>query len=301
MHVDRHRHIPYLVSLNTPRKFDQDWDCHDIFESFYDLKTKHLNKPVRRNRGIGCSKFSSLDSASGAVNVELGKYVEVGDYAIQPVRGIGKNAFEGLNKWLGDNGFPVEPQEHMQYFIDNKFTFLCIKIKPQSTEESDVITPQLKPLHMTFKSPAPYYPMKYSSQQGDFSVNIYSITDKPVDYKASKSVLDKIDWRNRNLYKNVNLAAKILPEDIKKILKADQEYLYFNNFNCLHPNEGQKISSWTEDVFLSLNNSHTPNDANMIHVDKIDWLRTGLLAALILLISFIAFRKWKRYSAPKTI
>ncbi|MCM8528694.1 MAG: DUF2330 domain-containing protein [Lentisphaeraceae bacterium] len=283
----------WLITVpNEPEKYDVLDEA--IFESFFDLKTKYLVKPKRESRGIGCSEKSSMEKVSKAYEgVELGKYTEVGDYAIQPVRGIGEHAFTGLNKWLGDNGFPTEPQEHMQYFIDEKFTFLCIKIKPDTEGESEVITPQLKPLHMTFKSKEPYYPMKYSSQQGDFSVNIYTVTDKPIDFIVSKSVLEKIDWRNRNLFKNKNLAGKALPDNIKKIVNEKQKYLYFNNFNCLQPNTNKKINSWTEDVFFSLNNSHYPNKANMMTVRKISWIRTGFLALGITLFFIIAARKWK--------
>ena len=35
-----------------------------------------------------------------------------------------------LNAWLEKNGFPTEDPEHMKYFVENKFTFLAIKINP---------------------------------------------------------------------------------------------------------------------------------------------------------------------------
>lgn len=287
----------WLITVpNEPDKYDV--LDESIFKSFFDLKIKHLIKPVPKDRGIGCSERLTLEKASDVYRgIELGKYVEVGDYAIQPIRGIGVHAYTGLNKWLADNDFPIEPKQHMQYFIDENFTFLCIKIKPKAEEGDKTITPLLKPLHMTFKSKAPYYPMKYSSQQGDFSVNIYSVTDKPIDFKVSKPVLSKINWTNQNLLKNVNLAQKSLPDDIKKVLNVKQKYMYFNHFTGLHPNVNKKINSWNKDIFFSLNNSHSPNDENMITVKRTHWINTGALIVILIIFFIITARKLKKINS----
>ena len=288
-------HFTWIITVpNEPEKYDV--KNEDVFETFFKLKNKYLIKPVRE-RGIGCSEKSAGEKFEDAkyAGVELGKYVEVGDYAIQPVRGVGKNAFDSLNAWLADNDFPTETQEHMQYFIDSNFTFLCIKIKPNS--DTPNFSPQLKPLQLTFKSEKPYYPMKFSSQQGNFSVNIYTVTSMPVDYKKSDQVLKKIDWMNDKNYKNVNLAGKDLPKEIADSTNTNPEYLYFNNFYCMSPNFKKSISKWTEDVFFSLDKSHSPNSSNLITRTGISWTSTLLLAAGILILLFLAKKKWKRLSS----
>ena len=283
--------ICWLITVpNEPDKYDV---CDEsIFETMYDLRRLHLVRK-RSNTSIGCSKSSedkAKDSAEKIEGVELGKFVQVGDYDIQPVRGVGKHALSGLNKWLEQNGFPTEPEDHMKYFVDNKFTFLCIKVNSQ--EGGIASRPELKPLHLTFKSDEVYYPMKYSSQQGDFSANIYTITSMPIDFIQSSELLERLNWKNKFLKKNVNLAKKQLPDDLTDIIGKDKPYLYFNNFRCAHPNYKNAISNWEEDVFFKLNGSHWPNAANQMQ--GISWVRTGLLALTLAIIIFIALRKWKK-------
>ena len=289
----------WLITVpNEPDKYNV---CEpDIFRSFYQLKNKHLVRKIEKRKSFGCSEKTNKEKASDAAEripgVELGTFVQVGDYDIQPVRGVGKHALSGLNKWLDQNGYPTEPEEHMKYFVDNKFTFLCIKINSKEGEKIDS-TPDLKPLHLTFKSDQVYYPMKYSSQQGDFSANIYTITSMPIDYKKSAEVLKRLNWKNTDLYKNVNLADKFLevdpPKAVRKALDGNKPYLYFNNFNCSHPNRDGAISKWTEDIFFKLNDSHWPNSANMMK-GQISWIRTGLLILGILIVFIVARRKWKK-------
>ena len=288
----------WLITVpNEPDKYDT---CDaSIFEEMYNLKLRYLVIP-RDNRSMGCSEKSeskSKDSVKALPDgVELGEFVKVGDYNIQPVRGVGKNALSGLNKWLEMNGFPTESEDHMKYFVDNKFTFLCIKVNSEQGSEIGS-RPELKPLHLTFKSDKVYYPMKYSSQQGDFSANIYTITSMPVDYIKSDEVLKRLSFKNHNLYKNVNLADKELPQGLKALVDEKKPYLYMNSFFCSHPNYDKAISKWTEDIFFSLNNSHWPNAANQMK-GRIDWFRTAFLILALLAVAVIAKRKWsKSYSS----
>jgi hypothetical protein len=66
----------------------------------------------------------------GGGGLIVGKAVTVGPYQIQPVRAVGMNALSALNKWLKDNGFPTESASHTAYFVNNGFTFLCVKVLP---------------------------------------------------------------------------------------------------------------------------------------------------------------------------
>ena len=96
-----------------------------LLDEMFDLsETLRPKKPKTKKPGLkgGGGGFG------GGGGVELGKRVKVGPYDIQPVRGVGDNALTGLNSWLQTNGYPTEDPEHMKYFVDQKFTFLCIKI-----------------------------------------------------------------------------------------------------------------------------------------------------------------------------
>ena len=125
--------------------------------------------------------------------------------------------------------------------------------------------------------------MKYSSQQGDFSVNLYTLTTEPIDYKASAKTLSRIDWSNKGLYKNINIAKEFQGKEVRKIVgNHPRKHLYFNNFYGNHPNKNKAIEKWTEDVFLTSTNNHNPNSSNMMK-GYINWPKTiALILALAL-------------------
>ncbi|NQZ56896.1 MAG: DUF2330 domain-containing protein [Lentisphaeraceae bacterium] len=238
-----------------------------IFRKLSYMKIAHLDKEKKEKYSFlkPANEDKQFDAIVIPAGVELGKPVNVGAYDIQPVRGVGKNALSGLNTWLQQNGFPTEPAQHMKYFIDNKFTFLCIKVNPDNQSNDMSRSPSLKPLHLTFKTDKIYYPMKYSSQQGNFSANLYILSTMPVDYKLSDSTLERIDWSNQDLHKNVRLKTSSFHNVEMALDKKLPMDLYFNNFFCDNPNKNKAISQWKEDVFLELNDSHEPNDANRIN------------------------------------
>lgn len=263
----------------------------DLFKQLYKLKNTYLVRPKSTSNLFstnGIPKSESIVLADSSV--ELGRHVEVGAYDIQPVRGVGKNALSGLNSWLTKKGFPTESDEHMKYFVDKKFTFLCIKVNPDSQTKKMGQSPQLKPLRMTFKSDKIYYPMKYSSQQGNFSVNLYTITTMPIDYKLSSKVLKRINWIDQRLFKNVNLVDKIKSKDLNEVLgEKKHSHIYFNSFYCKSPNKDNAISKWKEDVFLSLNASHSPNGANRIEGRRVPFY-VWILCLLVVLLLFSAIK-----------
>jgi hypothetical protein len=60
----------------------------------------------------------------------------------------------------------------MEYFVENRFTFLCVKFSPPGKKATVEAESGVKPLHLSFKSPNPYYPLRFSSRQGAFDVNL---------------------------------------------------------------------------------------------------------------------------------
>jgi len=196
-----------------------------------------------------------------AEGVHLSKRVQVGPYHIQPIRGVGENALKGLNKWLSTNGFPTESDEHMAYFVENNFTFLCIKVYPVKKKTFTKI-PGLLPLHISFKSKDIYYPMMYSSQQGNFNAQIYTVSDKRINYTANESVLNKIGYRDRQYKRNSLLHRKTkgAPRSLLGLLSERKTKIwYYNDIACYNPNKDKNISKWDKDIFLT--NSVSSQDA----------------------------------------
>ena len=188
--------------------------------------------------------------------LEIGKPVKVGPYTIQPVKALGKEALKGLNDWLADNGFPKEDPDHMIYFVVNKFTFLCVKFEPPKGQEAVNADGGVPPLHLSFKSDNPYYPLRFSSRQGVFDVNLYVFTKKDFDYQKSSESLDRINiGKARPFLTNVEVA----PKDFPRLLKAVYEKSKFKDYagkwrlnvlRAIAVNKGNSIAKWKSDIFF---------------------------------------------------
>lgn len=201
-----------------------------------------------RNKSLG-------RGGAGHEGIVLGKPVNVGPYAIQPVRALGRQALEGLNTWLEQNGFPAETPRHMEYFVDNQFTFLCVKFSPPAKKQAVDAEGGVPPLHLSFKSAHPYYPLRFSSRQGVFDVNLYVLTKKDFDYQKSGDSLKRINWSETDLKRNVLVAPSSFPDTLKELyaktrFKHDAGNWRLNVLRTRQTNRGNAIARWTEDIFF---------------------------------------------------
>jgi len=223
-----------------------------LFKEMFVLSERLRPRP-RKTSNPG---FGGAGGGFGDNGVELGKQVQVGPYDIQPVRGVGANALTGLNNWLTAKGYPTEDPEHMEYFVANKFTFLCIKIAAPKGEKSVGAGGMLPPLHLSFASPKPYYPLRFSSRQGVFDVNLHVLTEHALNYRTSARVLRQINWTNQDFMRNYKLYKRRMPDSLKKLLgksrfTADRSVWFYNNIRGGKVNRDNAIARWTTDVFLN--------------------------------------------------
>jgi hypothetical protein len=221
-----------------------------LFEEVFPWAQRLVAPPTKNGDSLG------RPAAWGVHGLEFGKPVKVGPYTIQPVKALGKEALTGLNDWLADNGFPKEDPSHMEYFVENKFTFLCVKFDPQKNKKAVDSEGGVPPLHLSFKSDNPYYPLRFSSRQGVFDVNLYVLTKKDFDYKVSSDSLKRINWSDREHFKN---NVEVSPKDFPKSLKAAYEKSTFKDdtgkwkLNVLRAHQVNKdnaIAKWKTDIFF---------------------------------------------------
>src|SRR5690606_6039321 len=111
--------------------------------------------------------------------------VQVGPYTITPVRTQGAAALDELNTYLQERGFAAEDREHLAYFVENDFTFLCVRITPPQGQATLGGRLDLPPLVIGFETDDLYYPGRFSSRQGNFALDLTLISDKPL---ATESV-----------------------------------------------------------------------------------------------------------------
>jgi hypothetical protein len=228
----------------------------ELFEEMFDL-SESLLRPQIDNRSLGLLDKTMPSEPAIPNGVELGMRVQVGPYDIQPVRGVGANALTGLNNWLKKNNFPTEDPAHMKYFVDGKFTFLAVRIAPPKDKKTVGSGGKVPPLHLSFKTEKPYYPLRFSSRQGVFDVNLHVLTKTKLDYKVSDSVLRQINWTNTEFVRNYKLQAKQMPETLKDLMKKTTfrkktGFWYFNNIRGDRVNRKENlIANWKTDVFFN--------------------------------------------------
>lgn len=241
------------------------------------LQTLAYRKLIRRlpmpkddlAEGVAEEAAEAADEAD-ANGVEFGRAVKVGPYDIQPVRGVGQNALDGLNKYLDSRGFKTEDDDHMAWFVEHGFTFLCIEVTPDENSASIPTSKALPPLRVRFKTEYPYYPLRYSSQQGDFRLALYTLTDKPIDLVRSMYVLEALGWENTpgsyaypyarwkmpqtmktsDLMKGRN-KLEPLPEESKAMLGQAKSWS-FGLFQGRPNPKNRPIKLWTGDCYFTL-------------------------------------------------
>jgi hypothetical protein len=237
--------------ITVPNEPDQ-YDVADsnLFPEVFKWAQPRVEVPSR-SKGENNANSGGLDNG-----LVIGKPVKVGPYEIQPVKALGKKALGKLNDWLDSKGFPKEDPKHMEYFVENKFTFLCVKFDPRKGQKTVDRAGGVPPLHLSFKSETPYYPLRFSSRQGVFDVNLYVLTKEEFDYRASNKSLQRINWhKDAKLRRNVKVKADSFPEPLAKVYEKSRfkKYTgkwYLNVLRTEQVNRGNAIAKWKTDIFF---------------------------------------------------
>jgi len=233
---------------------------------------------------LGCSERSKSADAKPEL-LEFGEPAVVGPYEIQPVRARGVEALGALNEWLQANGFPTEDPKHMEYFVEEKFTFLCIKISPQEGSQVVDASGEVPPLHLSFATEKIYYPLMFSSRQGEFDLQLFVMSGTPLDYKASMPTLDRMDWASPELYRNVTVKPDQFPQSLGKAyaqkgMAGAPDTWYLNAIGCFGVNQDNSIAQWKKDVFLVTNDEAPIHSASLVDSDNAPLFLLAMLAWL---------------------
>ena len=245
-------HFAWVISVpNEP-------DDYQLADSAIFSQTRNWMAPLlkrwerpRIGFGCGCATLGMPDSTRPSL--EFGEAAQVGPYSIQPVRGVGSDAVSALNGWLQENGFPSEDPKHLAYFVEEKFTFLCIRVDAPAGATAVAASAKLPPLQLSFRSERPYYPLLFSARQGVFDLDLMMLTEGRIDFDASADTLRKLAWSDA-LKRNVRIKSKEIPGALWQALSKSGEpptRMYANRLICVGVNRGDSIFGWTEDVFLA--------------------------------------------------
>ncbi|MCZ7604764.1 MAG: DUF2330 domain-containing protein [Planctomycetota bacterium] len=189
--------------------------------------------------------------------------VQVGPYTITPVRAQGTAALDELNAYLQERGFPQEDRDHLAYFVENDFTFLCVRITPPQGQATLGGRLDLPPLVLGFETDAPYYPARFSSRQGNFALDLTLISDKPLDTASFGAARERLKAVSRGYVQLVNLySMQPLPDELAGALSErattiEKARWYVNRIQSEGFNPGDEagvpaIAGWKDDVFIKV-------------------------------------------------
>ncbi|MCA8919552.1 MAG: hypothetical protein KDB32_10775 [Planctomycetes bacterium] len=210
------------------------------------------------------ARDASVNDAKAAGAIEEDALVTVGPYNITPVRAKGAEAVQALNDYLGQRGFPKEDPAHLQYFIDNEFTFLCINVTPPQGQTALGRELELPPLVIGFETPEPYYPGKFSSRQGNFKLDLTVITDSPLNTQSVGELRKRMNAKNYGYVQLVNLfSVQALPETLtsalsERVTTREKQRWYVNRIESEGFNDASEggIAAWETDVFFKVGTIH---------------------------------------------
>jgi len=227
-----------------------------LYKKLHGLYNDQRPKPLLPS--LGADRITANLEAAG---LSIGEIVTVGPYTITPVTTLGASAVEELNFYLAENGFGEEDPDHLRWFAQNEFTFLCIKITPPAGSERLGQHLDLPPLQVGFASELPYYPGMYSAQQGDFALELTTLTSRPIARQSMRAVCERLRARSSttNLF-TVMALPDSLGSEVQAALPgggAEPERWYVNRFdssgvNPILSDGNTAISQWTEDISWKL-------------------------------------------------
>lgn len=133
-----------------------------------------LFKAWERNESLATDSLRSAPKGRSNGGIEFLKKAVVGEYEIQPIKATGPAGAKALNAWLVAKGFGAVPEENMAYYVQREWVWLCVKANTRAASG------KLRPLRVTFKTPRPVYPLKFSTHQGTFDLTLWVVTRKPL-------------------------------------------------------------------------------------------------------------------------
>lgn len=211
----------------------------------------------------GCGMKSDMSVASAATpgGLDISAPIQVGAYRITEVKARGVEALTELNTYLAQHGYKEEDPDHMRWFVENEFTFLCIRITPPDGRTQLGERMDLKPLQVGFDTPKPYYPGKFSSQQGAFGLSLCVISSEPLEGAQLSRMRKRLDGSSgtSNLWTSQALPATLA--DASAVYKSDMPKFWYINqiisegFNHKDENGVPAINTWTDDVTFALGSS----------------------------------------------
>jgi hypothetical protein len=160
---------------------------------FYELH-KLTQPPLPPSFGCGWGTGSPLPGLEDE-GVHIWEENQVGIYHTTTLSATDPNSLVG---WLNDNGyaFPVEGQEILDYYVQQNWFFVAMKIQHEETmNSSENYTGAIQPIGIMFFSDEMVYPLKISTLSAPSwgtEVLIYAFSDERVTFPGATEEYNSI-------------------------------------------------------------------------------------------------------------
>lgn len=248
-------HLGWVLAVpKVPENYSTDVSPEVFNEA---LKLFPKKKPGRGTLSFGGPEKSKSKPLKVTV-------IKVGPYVIHQIETVGDQAVAALNGWFKKNGYDTKDEKSMRFFVERQYTYLCIRVNP-SDPKAFKKSSKLPPLRISFESQRPFFPLKFTSHQGVFDLDLIMFTKHPIDWLRSDSVLKQLNTSVRASFgtfkENRNVKTVLFKGSLKKlwqqihkekrlakVLEWNLNYLQAYRVN----RKDNPISNWSEDIFFSL-------------------------------------------------
>lgn len=160
---------------------------------FYELHK--LTQPPPSSFGCGWGTGVQTPGLGDGEGVHVWEENQVGIYHTTTLPATDPNS---LVVWLNDNGyaFPAEGQEILDYYVQQSWFFVTMKIQPEETmNSSENYTGAIQPIGIMFFSDEMIYPLKISTLSAPSwgtEVFIYAFSDERVTFPGATEEYNSI-------------------------------------------------------------------------------------------------------------
>lgn len=232
-------------------------------ERMHDL----ITPPTRQARN-GPIEFGSDSDGGGKSAPQIRvKKILVGPYTIHQIEVLGDQAVTALNAWFQTNGFATKDPKEMSFFVERRYTFLCMRVEPGKAQPKGFSSSnRLAPLRVSFPSKRPFFPLKFSSHAGTFPLSLYLLTEHPIDWEASAQSLRRLGLKGpvrfatprcqNHKIERYSLGGELSTASDQAIKEGfpKTKHYFFNHLQAPRVNQGKRpISKWSDDLWLALN------------------------------------------------
>lgn len=186
--------------------------------------------------------------------------VNIGDYAIQPIKAGGDQGARELEAWLKDKGFPEVGPGVLRWYVAQKWCWLAVSLNSDKdlAESGDV-----KPLQISFKTPRPVFPLKINDGRGEFDAEIWVIVRERIDLAKTRGWGLHTAEQQDDYYvqENRETGYARLPASVQEVCREREElkalrlgtiFCYRFSGKGMEGVGGQDVATWLEDLHFAL-------------------------------------------------